>query len=91
MHHASPCWYLHSHTAQARELIALYAAAGVGRERVLIKIAATWEGIKAAEALELEGIRCNLTLLFSFAQVRGWVGISVARFRREPAKMYLLH
>ncbi|QNP39618.1 transaldolase [Lysobacter solisilvae (ex Woo and Kim 2020)] len=54
--------------AQARRLVALYAAAGIGRERLLIKIAATWEGIRAAEQLEREGIHCNLTLLFSFAQ-----------------------
>jgi len=54
--------------ARAKRIIALYAQAGVGRERVLIKIAATWEGIQAARALELEGIRCNLTLLFSFSQ-----------------------
>ncbi|MFC5570310.1 transaldolase [Lysobacter yangpyeongensis] len=54
--------------AQARKLVALYEAADIGRERVLIKIAATWEGIRAAERLEREGIRCNLTLLFSFAQ-----------------------
>ncbi len=53
---------------KARQLIALYEARGIGRERVLIKIASTWEGIKAAEVLEKEGIRCNLTLLFSFAQ-----------------------
>ncbi len=50
--------------AKARDLIAQYEAAGVSRERVLIKIAATWEGIKAAEVLEQEGIHCNLTLLF---------------------------
>ena len=54
--------------AQARKLVALYEAAGIGRERLLIKIAATWEGIRAAEVLEREGIHCNLTLLFSFAQ-----------------------
>ena len=54
--------------AKARELIALYAKAGVSKDRVLIKLASTWEGIKAAEILEKEGIRCNLTLLFSFAQ-----------------------
>lgn len=54
--------------AKAREIIALYEAEGVPRERVLIKIGSTWEGIKAAEALEREGIHCNLTLLFSFAQ-----------------------
>ena len=54
--------------AKARKLIAMYQEAGVGRERVLIKIASTWEGIRAAEQLEREGIHCNLTLLFSFAQ-----------------------
>jgi transaldolase len=54
--------------AKARELIALYEAAGVDRARVLIKVGSTWEGIKAAEVLEREGIHCNLTLLFSFAQ-----------------------
>ena len=53
---------------KARKLIGLYEAAGVPRERVLIKIASTWEGIKAAELLEKENIHCNLTLLFSFAQ-----------------------
>lgn len=54
--------------AKARRLIALYEAEGIARERVLIKIAATWEGIRAAERLERDGIHCNLTLLFSFAQ-----------------------
>ena len=54
--------------AKGRALIALYEAAGVKRERVLIKIASTWEGIRAAEVLEKEGIHCNLTLLFSLPQ-----------------------
>ncbi|MES2264159.1 MAG: transaldolase [Pseudomonadota bacterium] len=54
--------------ARGRALIALYEAAGVARERVLIKIAATWEGIAAARVLEREGIACNMTLLFSLAQ-----------------------
>jgi transaldolase len=54
--------------AKARYLIALYEAAGIQRERVLIKIASTWEGIRAAEVLEKEGIRCNMTLLFSLPQ-----------------------
>ncbi|ALK98467.1 transaldolase [Massilia sp. WF1] len=54
--------------AKGRELIALYEAAGIPRERVLIKIASTWEGIRAAEILEKDGIRCNLTLLFSLCQ-----------------------
>ncbi len=53
---------------RARRLIALYEAEGVPRERVLIKIAATWEGIRAAETLEREGIHTNLTLLFAFCQ-----------------------
>jgi transaldolase len=55
-------------TAQARDLIAQYEQAGIGRERVLIKIASTWEGIRAAEVLEREGIHCNLTLLFGLHQ-----------------------
>ncbi len=54
--------------ARAHALIQRYAAAGVPRERVLIKIAATWEGIRAAEQLQREGIACNLTLLFAFCQ-----------------------
>lgn len=54
--------------AKARDIIALYEKAGISRDRILIKIASTWEGIKAAETLEKEGIHCNLTLLFSFAQ-----------------------
>jgi transaldolase len=54
--------------AKGCELIALYEAAGIARERVLIKIASTWEGIRAAEILERDGIRCNLTLLFSLCQ-----------------------
>lgn len=54
--------------AKARKLISLYEKKSVARERILIKIASTWEGIRAAEILEKEGIHCNLTLLFSFAQ-----------------------
>ena len=54
--------------ARGRRLIALYEAAGVPRERVLIKVAATWEGIQAARELEQDGIFCNLTLLFAFCQ-----------------------
>ena len=53
---------------KAHQLIALYEAKGIGRERVLIKIASTWEGIMAAEQLQREGIKCNLTLLFSLVQ-----------------------
>ena len=54
--------------ATARDLISQYESAGISRERVLIKIASTWEGIKAAEVLEKEGIHCNLTLLFGLHQ-----------------------
>ncbi|MES2090507.1 MAG: transaldolase [Pseudomonadota bacterium] len=56
--------------ARARRIMALYEAAGIGRDRVLIKIAATWEGIQAARLLEREGIHCNLTLLFAFCQAQ---------------------
>ena len=56
--------------AKARKLMGLYNEAGIGNERVLIKIASTWEGIRAAEILEHEGIHCNLTLMFGFAQAR---------------------
>lgn len=55
---------------KAKKLVAMYAEAGVDKSKILIKIASTWEGIKAAESLEKEGINCNLTLLFSFAQAR---------------------
>ncbi|KQU79386.1 MULTISPECIES: transaldolase [unclassified Rhizobacter] len=54
--------------ARARRIIELYEAAGIGRERVLIKLASTWEGIQAARILQRDGINCNLTLLFSFCQ-----------------------
>ncbi|MEY4562590.1 MAG: hypothetical protein RLZZ618_1867 [Pseudomonadota bacterium] len=54
--------------ARARRIMALYEARGIGRDRVLIKMAATWEGIQAARILEHEGIHCNLTLLFAFSQ-----------------------
>lgn len=54
--------------ARARRIIALYEAAGVPRSRVLIKLAGTWEGVRAAEALEKDGIRCNITLVFGFCQ-----------------------
>ncbi|CAA6676624.1 MULTISPECIES: transaldolase [unclassified Lentimonas] len=57
-----------STVAKARELIALYESKGTPRERILIKMASTWEGIRAAEILEKEGIRCNMTLLFSLVQ-----------------------
>ncbi len=56
--------------SKARQLIAMYNDAGITNDRILIKIASTWQGIRAAEILENEGINCNLTLLFSFAQAR---------------------
>jgi len=56
--------------AKARKIISLFKEAGVEKERLLIKVAATWEGIRAAEVLEGEGINCNLTLIFGFAQAR---------------------
>ncbi|USD67948.1 transaldolase [Vibrio sp. SCSIO 43136] len=56
--------------AKARQLIKMYNDAGISNDRILIKLASTWEGIRAAEILEKEGINCNLTLLFSFAQAR---------------------
>jgi transaldolase len=56
---------------KARHLIALYEAAGIDRKRILIKLASTWEGIKAAEVLEKEGIHCNMTLMFSLPQAIG--------------------
>jgi len=62
---------------KAREIISLYGEKGIGKERVLIKLAATWQGIRAAEVLEKEGINCNLTLLFSFAQARACADASV--------------
>lgn len=56
--------------AKAKRLVALYQAEGISKNRILIKIASTWEGIQAAKVLEQEGINCNLTLLFSFAQAQ---------------------
>jgi transaldolase len=59
---------MRSTVERARRIIDLYAKAGIGRERVLIKVASTWEGIQAAAQLEREGIHCNLTLLFAYCQ-----------------------
>jgi len=85
--------------ATARDLIAQYEAAGMGRERVLIKIASTWEGIKAAEVLEKEGIHCNLTLLFGIHQaiacaeagitlISPFVGRILDWYKKETGKDY---
>ncbi|WP_440055352.1 transaldolase [Pseudoalteromonas sp. T1lg65] len=63
--------------AKAKSLLALYDAQGVSKDKILIKIASTWEGIKAAEQLEKEGIKCNLTLLFSQAQARACADANV--------------
>jgi len=85
--------------AQAREIIAQYDKAGIGRERILIKIASTWEGIKAAEILEREGIHCNLTLLFGLHQaiacaeakvtlISPFVGRILDWFKKDTGKDY---
>jgi len=58
----------HSTVTKAKHLVALYESHGIGRDRILIKLAATWEGIAAAKVLEAEGIHCNMTLLFSLVQ-----------------------
>lgn len=70
-------WDTEASIAKAREIISLYAEKGVDKARVLIKLAATWQGIRAAEVLEKEGINCNLTLLFSFAQARACADANV--------------
>uniref|UniRef100_E6PX55 transaldolase n=1 Tax=mine drainage metagenome TaxID=410659 RepID=E6PX55_9ZZZZ len=86
--------------AQAREIIAQYDAAGIGRKRVLVKIASTWEGIRAAEILEKEGIHCNLTLLFGLHQaiacaeagvtlISPFVGRILDWYKRDTGKDYL--
>jgi len=87
---------------KARELIALYKEAGIGPERVLIKIASTWEGIQAAKELEKEGIHCNLTLLFSLAQaiacaeanvtlISPFVGRITDFYKQRDGKTYAPH
>lgn len=85
--------------AKAHELIALYEGHGIAKDRVLIKLASTWEGIRAAELLEREGINCNLTLLFSDAQAQAcfdagvflvspFVGRVTDWYKKETAKDY---
>jgi transaldolase len=73
---------------KARHLVALYEAVGVARERVLIKIAATWEGIRAAEVLEREGIHCNLTLLFAMAQAEACAQAGVTLISPFVGRIY---
>ncbi|MBD2313097.1 transaldolase [Desertifilum sp. FACHB-1129] len=86
--------------AKARDLIAQYEASGIGRDRVLIKIASTWEGIKAAEVLEKEDIHCNLTLLFGLHQaiacaeanitlISPFVGRILDWYTKETGKEYI--
>jgi transaldolase len=77
--------------AKARRLIDLYEAAGVPRSRVLIKIASTWEGIRAAERLEHDGIHCNLTLLFSFAQAVACADAGVTLISPFVGRIYDWH
>jgi transaldolase len=74
--------------AKARKLISLYQKKGIARERILIKIASTWEGIRAANELEQEGIHCNLTLLFSFAQAVACAEASVTLISPFVGRIY---
>jgi transaldolase len=76
---------------KARKFIELYDAAGIGRERVLVKIASTWEGIRAAERLERDGIHCNLTLLFSFAQAVACADAGVTLISPFVGRIYDWH
>jgi len=77
--------------SKARNFIALYESAGVGRERILIKLASTWEGIRAAERLEREGIHCNMTLLFSFAQAVACADAGVTLISPFVGRIYDWH
>jgi transaldolase len=77
--------------ARAHRLIELYERAGIKRERVLIKVAATWEGIQAAKALEHEGIRCNLTLLFAFCQAVACAEANVTLISPFVGRIYDWH
>src|SRR6185503_11629601 len=74
--------------AKAHRLMAMYDDAGIARERVLIKIASTWEGICAAERLERDGIHCNLTLLFSFAQAAACADAGVTLISPFVGRIY---
>ena len=76
---------------KARRFISLYEEAGVKRSRVLIKLASTWEGIKAAEKLEREGIHCNMTLLFSFAQALACADAGVTLISPFVGRIYDWH
>jgi transaldolase len=74
--------------AKAHQLIGLYEKRGIPRERVLIKIASTWEGIEAAEQIQKEGINCNLTLLFSFPQAVACAGAGVRLISPFVGRIY---
>jgi len=76
---------------KARQFISLYQAAGIQRDRILIKLAATWEGIRAAERLEREGIHCNMTLLFSFAQAVACADAGVTLISPFVGRIYDWH
>ena len=76
---------------KAKKIISLYEASGVSRERILIKLASTWEGIRAAERLEREGIHCNLTLLFSFAQAVACADAGVTLISPFVGRIYDWH
>jgi transaldolase len=76
---------------KARQLVQLYERSGVGRQRVLIKLAATWQGIRAAERLEREGIHCNMTLLFSFAQAVACADAGVTLISPFVGRIYDWH
>ena len=76
---------------KARRFIDLYEAAGIARQRVLVKIAATWEGVRAAERLERDGIHCNLTLLFSFAQAVACADAGVTLISPFVGRIYDWH
>jgi len=76
---------------KAKKLISLYEASGVKRERILIKLASTWEGIRAAERLEREGIHCNMTLLFSFAQAVACADAGVTLISPFVGRIYDWH
>jgi transaldolase len=76
---------------RAQRLIALYERAGVGREKILIKLASTWEGILAAAKLEREGIHCNMTLLFSFAQAAACADAGVTLISPFVGRIYDWH
>ncbi len=81
----------HSSVEKAKRLVSLYEKSGVSRERVLIKLASTWEGIEAARRLERDGIHCNMTLLFSFAQAVACADAGVTLISPFVGRIYDWH